>query len=702
MAMTVDSTHLPRSEDERGAPESSGPQTAATSQPRRARGDVALSEGRTIVSRSVPRRRRALPDRAARERDIERLVAASVKDYKEHMAMVGSFREEAEGGALRPIPRRKRSKNKPGPPPEIPAGGEETFKASAWATVSRFFGWYQAYLVYQFGVAWDKARKRDSAETRAERLLRLFQRMGGTAVKIGQQLSMRVDLLPYEYCKALAKLLDTVGPFPVEDAIKAVERSTRKPLDETFLIFDPKPIGSASMACVYQAVLKDGRKVAVKVRRPDIGKLFAADLRAIGWLINVLEALTLLRPGYLQNFVKDFENVIREELDFKMEAYHQALFKSEAKKFTIKGKPICSAPDLMFELSSGDVIVEEFVSGVWMWEILAAVESKDQDALTRMRKLNIDPKVVARRMLHIQMWGQYISTIFHADPHPANIIVQQDNEIVFIDFGACGAMTRTAKEGALDQLSFMLERDLSGVVKCMLSILEPLPPIDMDQFAQDVETRLWQSMQALWSKRGEWHEKTSLSGMLALTGSTQASQMPMNLDTVRAFRASLLYDTIALRAYPELDLVNNSKRFTKFLDKNAEKGAKKALRKRLKSGLISGSEIRTITGLAGIMTRGLNTMRRFVDQPVVNFAYLTDKSSFLIIELIRLASILAVMLLTPSVFIMLFRLYHGAEFDLLAIMRQVATHQLFYVAAGMVSLVTVRRIALRLGDAKVE
>jgi ubiquinone biosynthesis protein len=108
-------------------------------------------------------------------------------------------------------------------------------------------------------------------------LRQTFANIGGTFIKFGQQMAIRVDLLPYAYCEELTKLLDRVEPFPSAQAITAVERVTGKPLAETFRTFDPAPIGSASVACVYQAILLNGDKVAVKVRRPHIGELFEAD-----------------------------------------------------------------------------------------------------------------------------------------------------------------------------------------------------------------------------------------------------------------------------------------------------------------------------------------------------------------------------------------------------------------------------------------
>jgi len=105
---------------------------------------------------------------------------------------------------------------------------------------------------------------------------------------------MRADMLPYAYCAELGKLLDQAPPFPLEQAISIIERTLGQPLAEVFEIFDPEPIGSASLACVYQARLKTGTRVAVKVRRPGIGPVIAADLRALDWLLIMGEMLTII------------------------------------------------------------------------------------------------------------------------------------------------------------------------------------------------------------------------------------------------------------------------------------------------------------------------------------------------------------------------------------------------------------------------
>jgi len=151
-------------------------------------------------------------------------------------------------------------------------------------TISRLLVWIWGFVRFYSGNLLDVLRGRASVQRRAVRLRRVLEDGGPTFAKLAQQVSMRADMLPYAYCAELGKMLDQAPAFPLEQAIEIIERTLGQPLADVFEIFDPEPIGSASLACVYQARLRTGTRVAVKVRRPGIGPLIAADLRALDWL----------------------------------------------------------------------------------------------------------------------------------------------------------------------------------------------------------------------------------------------------------------------------------------------------------------------------------------------------------------------------------------------------------------------------------
>jgi ubiquinone biosynthesis protein len=194
-------------------------------------------------------------------------------------------------------------------------------KVSWWQMIQRLGVWLGAFLYFQRSTFMDKLHGRDSIAQRALHLRETFEKIGGTFVKIGQQMSSRLDMLPMQYCQELANMLDNFPPFPTEQAIATIERSTGKKLDDIFLAFDPEPIGSASIACVYQAILRDtGQKVAVKVRRPNIHELFEQDFRVIDFLTGLIETLTIVRPGFTENLRQEIRSSLSSELDFRREA----------------------------------------------------------------------------------------------------------------------------------------------------------------------------------------------------------------------------------------------------------------------------------------------------------------------------------------------------------------------------------------------
>src|SRR5262245_27911865 len=198
---------------------------------------------------------------------------------------------------LRSMPRRKISDDVVSPTVTLPMARQIHFEAGTIRPLVRLIIWLWCVIRFYSGTLFDLLMRRDSLERRACRLRRLFDDAGASFIKLGQQLSLRADILPYPYCAELSKMLDRVAPFPSPDAIDIIERSLGEPLNNVFEVFDPEPIGSASLACVYQARLKTGQDVAVKVRRPGIGPLIAADLRALDWLLDAAEMLTFLQPG---------------------------------------------------------------------------------------------------------------------------------------------------------------------------------------------------------------------------------------------------------------------------------------------------------------------------------------------------------------------------------------------------------------------
>jgi predicted unusual protein kinase regulating ubiquinone biosynthesis (AarF/ABC1/UbiB family) len=401
-----------------------------------------------------------------------------------------------------------------------------------------------------------RLRGKIAAQAWGAALRGVFEELGGAAVKIGQQLSVRIDLFPYPVCHELEQLVDRIPSFPTEQAVDIVERSAgekrgveRVPLGEIFAAFDPNPIGSASIACVYQAELHTGQKVAVKVRRPGIMDSLGADLGVIDIATRILELLTIVRGGFFKNLRSELRSMLAEEVDFAAEARYTRLFRYNAKKDKLKW---ITAPKVYTQFSGQSVLVMEFASGFWCSEVLAARENNDQRALAQLAARGITPKKVGKRLMEYSFWSRFEALFFHADPHHGNIIVADGCKLVFIDFGSCGTTSRKSRLAQLMIMDRMRYNDVSGTVEAAVSTLEPLPCVDVYELKKEVESNFWNWLFAFRDKQAEWWERTTAGLWLALLEVTRQMQIPIGLETLRLARSLLLIDTLCFRLDPSM------------------------------------------------------------------------------------------------------------------------------------------------------
>ena len=454
-------------------------------------------------------------------------------------------------GVVAPLPRRQvyaPSTGSLGVPSMATSTG---VSVSFLRVLSRLFVWTWGYLRYYFGNAVDLLLGRSSLSRSATRFRLILESLGSTFVKLGQQLAVRADMLPYEYCEELSKMLDRVKPFPAEEAIAIIERRSGKRIGEIFDVFDPTPIGSASLACVYQAILKGGDKVAVKVRRPGIRETLAADLRAFSLLTWLAELLSFLRSGTSKNLRYELSGMLLEETDFRREARFTEIFRLEAER---NGQSYITAPRVYAHLSSDEVLVTEFVSGVFLSELLSVMDRDDQPTLASMRARGIHPEVVAKRLVMAFNWETMENVLFHADPHPANIVVKNDNGLVFIDFGSCGRFGSKTKRQWRQFHYYLANEDVAAMTDIAVAMLEPLPPIDLDAFKKEVELLYWDWLYAMKSDTSEWWEKASGVMWMKFIAVSRRYRVPINLDTLKGLRVTFLFDTIVFRLDRDLDL----------------------------------------------------------------------------------------------------------------------------------------------------
>ncbi|HYL05364.1 MAG TPA: AarF/UbiB family protein [Thermoanaerobaculia bacterium] len=569
------------------------------------------------------------------------------------------------------------------------------FKAGLARSAGRLAVWLYGGLRFSLGVLWDWLRRRNTRESQARRLRETFEKMGTTFIKFGQQLSMRADLLPAAYTHELEKLLDSVeNAFPAAQAVRAIERATGQRLGEIFSAFDPEPIGKASVACVYRAVLRSGESVAVKVRRPGIVPRLAADMRALGWLLSLVEML-LFPAGFTENLVFELRTMLMEELDFTREARFADLYRRRMRK--TRQLHFVSVPRVYFQHSSQEVMVADFVTGVWLKEIMEALETKDRRALDRLEEMRIDPVILARRIQLVARFNNFENIFFHADLHPANILVQPGNRILLIDFGSCGSFNRKELNSFRRWFDAQSVDDVGGMVQAALAIAEPLPPIDVDSFAMKLEAMFWNDLYAIKSKHSQWDERTSARLWMGFLKLSREFHVPLRLNMLRMIRASMLSDTIAAR----LDHDQDPYREFRHYEKGAGKRAKKRAGKRLHRLLGPSKYVRLEQGIESLLKLVYQVQRTVESLTSIRIGAFITKAVYAVLLLVRtlITTIASAFVITGFLDLFKGRLGICDEGFFTIMWRHVLTNQVFlFVNLAPILLIAIRRLLLRLNE----
>lgn len=394
-------------------------------------------------------------------------------------------------------------------------------------------------------MAGDRLRGRLDHRRIGQRLREAIEELGATATKIGQQLSVRADLLPPEVTFELERLTDRMPPVPWEQVPGLIAAELGRPIEEVFSHIDPAPIGSASLACVYRGTLLDGRDVAIKVQRPGVAMRFAEDLAVLDLMTWSMEAFTLVPARMFHNLRFDMKLMFGEELDFRLEARYQRIFRRITRRADLKW---ITAPRVVSALSTRRLIVTEFMRGVSGGAVLAAIESGDTAAL---QGWGLDPVRLSSRLGRFSAWARMQATMMHVDPHPGNLIFRPDDQIVLIDFGACSPAAPRSHRNHREVLRLALAEDHSAIARVMLNDVSPLPLLDLDSLLREMEGSFARYIRALRAPGAHWSERITAGIWIEMLEVTRRYKIQLNLDTIRAIRAFMLYDTVVYRLNPE-------------------------------------------------------------------------------------------------------------------------------------------------------
>lgn len=280
-----------------------------------------------------------------------------------------------------------------------------------------------------------------------ERVRMALEEMGPAYVKFGQMLSNRNDILPEEMISELQKLQDKVEIQEVDIRKKLAEELNIIP-EEYFQSIDEEPMASASIGQVFRAVLKNGEKVVLKVRRDNIDTIVETDLIIMKDMAKFLEKYDVNAKNInLLYIVETFENMLKKELSLTNERKNMERFENN-----FKGNEHLHVPVVYKELSNNRILCMEFIEGI-------KITDKE-----KIEKTGFNPKEIASLGLELYIKQVMKYGFFHADPHPGNIFLGKDGKLIFIDFGAMGTLYPYEIE-LLEELTLnFLQKDVKKMI----------------------------------------------------------------------------------------------------------------------------------------------------------------------------------------------------------------------------------------------
>lgn len=336
-------------------------------------------------------------------------------------------------------------------------------KLSRYASVAK--------LLMKYGRNVPDAEAAEESEL-PDNLARDLEALGPTFIKLAQVLSTRTDLLPPAYAEALSRLQDNVEPFPFAEVQKIVEEELGARLSKAFSVFDEKPIAAASLGQVHRAALRDGRVVAVKVQRPGVAETIEMDLEALDEIAGFLSTRTETARRYdLSGMVDEFRTAIMLELDYTKEADNLRLLGTNLEEFEV-----IVVPQPIEGYTAKRVLTMDYVSGTKVTQVSPVV------------KLELQRDVLAETLVKAYLKQIVLDGVFHADPHPGNVLITDTGQLALIDLGMIGRLSPQMQERLLKLLLAVSEGRGEDVAEVAILLGEKLPEFNDAGFRRDITT----------------------------------------------------------------------------------------------------------------------------------------------------------------------------------------------------------------------
>jgi len=329
-------------------------------------------------------------------------------------------------------------------------------------------------LVREAGLSTPAIRRESLAvtgkESQPEELASDLEYLGATFIKLGQLLSTRGDLLPEPYLDALARLQDKVEPFSFAEVDSIVSSELGIRISKAFAEFDPEPLAAASLAQVHRAQMRDGRAVVVKVQRPGVREQIVNDLEALEEVASFIDAHTEIGKRYeFVNMLEDLRRSLLREIDFQREGNNLIRLGDSLSSFRR-----IVIPEPIDDFTTSRVLTMDYIPG------------KKITALSPLRLMEVDGAKLSEELFRAYLKQTLVDGFFHADPHPGNVFLTDDNRIALLDLGMVSNIGSTFQENYLRLLLAISNGRGDEAAEISIKMGEPKARFDDSDFRHRV------------------------------------------------------------------------------------------------------------------------------------------------------------------------------------------------------------------------
>lgn len=374
-----------------------------------------------------------------------------------------------------------------------------------------------------------------------------FEGMGVTYLKMGQFLALRFDILHPDVCEELAKLFDSAKPVPAEAIVRQLEREFGGPVNRTFPEFDGTPIASASLAQVHLARTLRGERVVVKVQRPGIERLLAADLSIARVLAGALDAFGFAGHLSMKEVLEEFAEFTLREADFRTEGRVADRLRGELIGYA-------TIPLVYWDLSTRRVLTLEYVEGISLNVIIQLVQRNRTDELAELLP-GVDLTQVAERLALASLRQLFIIGIFHADPHPGNVLVRYDGSIALVDFGIFGWLSPEVRAHGAGYLGELARGNFEASFHHYLRLTNPASNADIAGFRRETLhlMHIWSSTSG--KQQIPARERHLGNLMMRTLASFHRYRIRLDPNMLLFWRVLFVLDSVGLQLSEHIDLV---------------------------------------------------------------------------------------------------------------------------------------------------